>query len=81
MHTDICSTDVSAAHGIGMKLRWPLPQTIGLYLPAAAGVVCLSYAVECSASVRAMGRVGLAAVVRDPVRVAVSGRREEIAGQ
>ena len=29
---------------IGIRLRWPLPQTIGLYLPALAGVVCLSYA-------------------------------------
>lgn len=33
---------------IGMRLRWPLPQTIGLYLPALAGVVCLSYAANVS---------------------------------
>lgn len=36
------SVGLLAAIGIG--LRWPLPQTIGLYLPALAGVVCLSYA-------------------------------------
>lgn len=33
---------------IGTKLRWPLPQTIALYLPAIAGVICLAYAANVS---------------------------------
>lgn len=33
---------------IGIRLRWPLPQTIALYLPAIAGVLCLSYAASVS---------------------------------
>ena len=27
-----------------MRKRWPLPQTIGLYLPALGALFCLSYA-------------------------------------
>ena len=32
----------AALTAVGMRLRWPLPQTIGLYLPAAAAIVAIS---------------------------------------
>lgn len=42
----------------GMKLRWPLPQTIALYLPAAAAFFCLLYAADVSHPFAEWGAAG-----------------------
>lgn len=50
---------------VGMQLRWPLQQTIALYLPAIAAVFCLAYSagvVHPFAEWGAMGWIALLAV-------------------
>jgi uncharacterized membrane protein len=43
---------------IGIKLRWSLPQTIALHLPALAGVFCLAYSVDVSHPFAEWGALG-----------------------